>query len=131
MANRDQKGTDATLIVAGTTVPVNEKEWTENRELSDDQWDDSINPNKSLVTQDAEGSFTYSGSKSEFQNLVRDSNGNPITDVRLLIREEQTSGSYEGVRFNGVHFTSIGKSYPSDDTNEVSVDWEAEEIVPI
>lgn len=126
--DRDQTGVDATLIVAGQAIPVTEKEWTENRDIADDQWDDSINPNKSLVSQDAEGSFTYAGSQSEFQNLVRDNDGNPITDVRIIIRE---GSDQDGFRFNGVQFGSISKNYPSDSTNEVSVDWEAEEIVPL
>lgn len=126
--DRDQKGTDATLIVAGQTVPVTEKTWTENRETTDDQWDDSINPNKSLVTQDAEGSFTYNGSQSEFQNLIRDANGQPIENLRLIIREDTDQ---DGFRFNGVQITSIEKNYPNDSTNEVSVDWEAEEIIPL
>lgn len=126
--DRDQKGTDATLIVNGQSIPVTEKTWTENRETTDDQWDDSINPSKSLVTQDAEGSFTYAGSQSEFQNLVRDSDGRPIGDLRLIIREDTDQ---DGFRFNGVEITSIEKNYPNDDTNEVSVDWEAETIVPL
>lgn len=126
--DRDQKGTDATLVVGGQSVPVTEKSWTENREIADDQWDDSLNPNKSLVSQDAEGSLTYNGSQEEFQNIVRDSNGKPITDLRLIIREDTDQG---GFRFNGVEISSIEKNYPSDGTNEVSADWEAEEIVPL
>lgn len=126
--DRDQKGSDATLIVDGQSLPVTEKSWTENRDIADDQWDDSLNPNKSLVTQDAEGSFSYAGSQSEFQNLVRDSNGDPIENMRLIISEDSDQG---GFRFNGVQITSIEKSYPSDSTNEVSVDWEAENIVPL
>lgn len=126
--DRDQKGSDATLIVDGQSLPVTEKSWTENRDTADDQWDDSLNPNKSLVTQDAEGSFSYAGSQSEFQNLVRDSNGDPIENMRLIISEDSDQG---GFRFNGVQITSIEKSYPSDSTNEVSVDWEAENIVPL
>lgn len=126
--DRDQKGSDATLIVDGQAIPVTEKSWTENRETADDQWDDSLNPNKSLVTQDAEGSFTYAGSQSEFQSLVRDSNGDPVENMRLIIREDSDQ---DGFRFNGVQITSIEKNYPSDSTNEVSVDWEGENIIPL
>jgi hypothetical protein len=127
--NRDQKGTDATLIVAGQAIPVTEKEWTENRDIANDQWDDSINPNKSIATQEAEGTITYAGSQAEFQNIVRDDQGKPIGDLRLVIRED--GADHDGFRFNGVEFSSIGKNYPSDDTNEVDADWEAEEIVPL
>lgn len=127
MVNKDQKGSDASLIVAGQRVPVTEKEWGENRDIASSQFDDSINPRKSLVTQDFEGTFSFDGSNREFQEAIRTDEGEPVEDLRLIIKEDAPDGGY---RFNGVEISSVTKNYPSDGKASVDVDWEAETMVP-
>jgi hypothetical protein len=123
MVQKDETGKDVTLIIAGEELAFTSISESDEVEMSESQDNESINPNKTVVSQTFNGSGEYDGSRKEFKNAVRKSDGTPKEDLRILVEDTEGKRRYEGVTI-----TNIEKETPADERTNTSFDWEAEKL---
>jgi hypothetical protein len=123
MPERNFRGDQSTLVIDGEAIPVTDKGWSYEREVSDSQFDDSPTPDLGRTNEQPTGDFEFDGRKESLEKRVVNAD-----DDKFRITYRFADGG--GFRFKGCILTDISASEPGDDKRNVSVSWEGEEAVP-
>jgi len=122
--DRNQMSDDVELVIDGEVVPVVNKNWTDNREWVDSNFDDGKSPDRGLAAQYPEGDLKYDGTKQELERRLHEA---PATKHRLIFRNKKHSGGY---RIMGVAIEDIEHTHDENSKSGVSISWSGERIVP-
>lgn len=125
MVNRNETGKDGVLIVNGTEIPVTNISFETAFNNASQEWNDREHPVKTNVSQEASGSFEWSGSVPAARDAVIDDEGNAVKGTLQFRLSEETW------RARGVVPENISRENPPDDHTSGSVDWVAEEMYPV
>ena len=125
MVNRNETGKDGVLMVNGNEIPVTNITFDTNYNNASQEWNDREHPVKTNVSQEASGSFEWSGSVPAARDAVIDGNGNARKGTLQFRLSEETW------RARGVIPETVSRENPADDHTNGSVDWTAEEMYPV
>jgi len=140
--NFKEIGNDVRLEIGGTEFPITEVSYTEDADVSEQQFNTGLNPSLVVTGVSFSGSFAHAGANTELQDALYDA---PITDGEA--GDEVTSGagrqnvsapiqvaqltiidSQTEYQFENVIIDSRDKDFPADDRTEVSYDFMAERL---
>jgi len=125
MADREETGKDGVLIVAGSEFPFTDLNFDDDVDVSAGENNQSMFRNLVATGVSFSGDFEFDGTRSELRSAVRNSDGTPKENLRIIVE-----GSEQSYRFEGVILTTLSRSYPGDERSGTSAKFEAEKMVP-
>jgi len=128
--NKNETGKDGELTVEtenGTrTVPFTNADYEISYDISESEFNDSMEKPSAYTGKRASGTIEAEGSKAELKRLIMDEQGMPVEDIRIEI-----FGSEGGDRFTEVKIESFGREFPGGDKTTTEVPFQADKHRPI